>query len=445
VARHRLLADTVPVTHELRLIDLTPEDLPRINELEDTVWFEVVPGRTAEDLGDRLDFRHARALERTDDVLPGEEPQERPPLVGIYSAYDMRVTVPGPDGALAQVPMDGLTWVGIHPDHRRKGLLTRMMRDHLHRVHDRGECAVAGLHASEAAIYGRFGYGCSSLDVKLTLGRGAELRAPAQVVEAADEVQVHMVTAATQEGMAALHEAHLAAAPATLGAVTRPDSVAGTWWRDYPQARGAREMRRVLLARREGQLAGYAAFRRESRWDNATPQGTVEVTELGAVDDAALLALVRRLVNFDLTGKVDLWSRSVDDPVMWWAGGPRSVDVRAYDSLWLRLVDVPRALTERGYAAPCDLVLEVVDEVCPWNAGRWRLAVGEDGAATCTSSDDPADVTVPVAVLGAAYGGGRSFASLVPTLGGTEHTAGAVRRLSRAMRADTEPYGAIGF
>ncbi|WP_022919939.1 GNAT family N-acetyltransferase [Ornithinimicrobium pekingense] len=433
------------MTDDPRLIDLTPEDYPRIKDLDDTVWFEVVPGQTPEDLRDHLDLRHARALERTGEPLPGEAPTDRPPLVGIYSAYDMAVTVPGPRDTLTRVPIDGLTWVGIHPDHRRKGLLTRLMKDHLHRVHDRAECAVAGLHASEAAIYGRFGYGCSSLDVKLTLGRGAELTAPPAVAEAADGVQLHMVTLPTEQGMAALHEAHLASAATTLGAVTRPDAMALTWWRDYPKARGEKEKRRLLLARRDGRLTGYAALRRESKWDDATPQGTVQVVELAAADDPTLLALVRRLVSFDLTSKVTLWSRSVDDPVMWWAGGPRSVDLRAYDSLWLRLVDVPRALTERGYAAACDVVLEVEDALCPWNAGRWRLAVDTDGRATCASTDEVPDLTVPVALLGAAYGGGRSLASQVPTLGGTEHTPGAVRQLSRAMRADTEPYGAIGF
>ncbi len=437
--------DTGPVSDEPRLIDLTEDDFTRVKELDDVVWFEVVQGQTPEDLRHHLDLRHARALERTGDPLPGEAPRERPPLVGVYSAYDMQVTVPGPQGSLTRLPMDGLTWVGIHPDHRRRGLLTRMMKDHLHRIHDRGECAVAGLHASEAGIYGRFGYGCASLDVKLTLGRGAELRAPAAVSEAADAVQLHMVTLPTPEGMAALHEAHLASAATTPGAVTRPDAMAGTWWRDYPQARGEKEQRRLLLARREGRLTGYAAFRRESRWDEATPQGTVQVVELGAADQPTLLALARRLVDFDLTSKVTLWSRSLDDPVMWWAGGPRSVGLRAYDSLWLRLVDVPRALVERGYGAACDLVLEVEDQVCPWNAGRWRLTVDAEGRATCTPTQDPADLTVPVALLGAAYAGGRPLAAQLPALGGAEHTPGAVRQLSRAMRGDTEPFGSTDF
>ncbi|TQM97707.1 putative acetyltransferase [Ornithinimicrobium humiphilum] len=436
---------TGPVSDDPTMTDLTPQDYPRIQELEDLVWFETVPGQVPDDLRDHLDLRHARAIERSGDPLPGEAAGDRPPLIGIYSAYDMAVTVPGPSGSLTRVPMDGLTWVGIHPDHRRRGLLTRMMKDHLHRVHDRGECAVAGLHASEAGIYGRFGYGCATLDVALTLGRGTQLRAPAAVAVAADDVQVHLVTLPTPEGTTALHEAHLASAASTLGAVTRPDAMATSWWRDYPKARGSKEPRRLLLARRDGHLTGYAAFRRESKWQDEMPQGTVQVAELGASDSPTLLALARRLVNFDLTGKVVLWNRSVDDPLLWWAGGPRPSGVKVHDSLWLRLVDLPRALTERGYAQACDLVVEVEDEVCPWNAGRWRLTVGEDGTASCTATQDEPDLTVPVAVLGAAYAGGRPVAALLPALGGTEHTPGAVRRLSRTMLADTAPYGAIGF
>ena len=143
------------MTDEPRLIDLTPDDLPRIKNLEDIVWFEVQPGGTPQDLADDLDFRHARAAERSADPLPGEPAQDRPPLVGIYSAYDLSVTVPAPEHGLSTLPMDGLTWVGVHPDARRKGLLTRLMRDHLHRIHDRGEAAIAGLTASETGIYGR--------------------------------------------------------------------------------------------------------------------------------------------------------------------------------------------------------------------------------------------------------------------------------------------------
>ena len=432
------------MTDEPRLIDLTPADLPRIKELEDTVWFHVQPGGTPDDLLEDIDFRHARAAERGGDPLPGE-PAGTQPLVGIYSAFDMTVTVPGADGGLAVLPMDGLTWVGVHPDARRQGLLTRLMRDHLHRVHDRGEAAVAGLHASEPGIYGRFGYGVASLDVKLELGRGTELKAPDLLSAEADGISTHLVTLPTPEGMAALHEAHLACASATLGAVTRPDNKRDSWFRDFPKSRGTNEPRRLLLARRDGEVTGYAVLRREAKWEEASPQGEVSVAELGAVDHASLLALGRRLVDLDLTSKVTLWSRSLDDPLVWWAGGARNAGIRVYDSLWIRLVDLPRALTDRGYAAPCDLVLDVADELCGWNAGRWRLTVDGSGAARCERTEDAADLEVSVATLGAAWLGGRSLASMVPVLGGRELAPGAVRRLSRAMRADTDPLGAIGF
>lgn len=432
------------MTEEPRLIDLTPADLPRIKELEDTVWFEVQPGGTPADIEDDLDFRHARAAERPGGPLPGE-PEGARPLVGIYSAFDLTVTAPGVGDGLAVLPMDGLTWVGVHPDARRKGLLTRMMRDHLHRVHERGEAAIAGLRASEPGIYGRFGYGCAILDVKLELGRGTDLKAPAWLAEQADAVSTHMVTLPTPEGTAALHQAHLACAATTLGAVARPDKMSDVWFRDFPKSRGSKEPRRLMLAVRDGETCGYAIFRRDSKWDEASPNGEVSVGEIGAVDDAAYLALARRLLDLDLTGKVTFWDRSLDDPLVWWAGGPRSVSPRIYDALWVRLVDLPRALTERGYAAPCDLVLDVTDELCPWNAGRWQLTVDEGGTARCERTEADADLEVPVAALGAAYLGGRTIASMVPTVVGRELRAGAARELSRAMRADVDPRGAIHF
>lgn len=432
------------------MIDLTTADLPRIKDLEDTVWFEVQPGGTPEDLADDLDFRHARAAERPGGAQPGESGEHGPPLLGMYSAYDMTMTAPGPCAApdgeqLCVLPMTGLTWVGVHPDGRRQGLLTRMIRDHLHRVHERGDAAVSGLHASEAGIYGRFGYGCASLDVKLELGRGTELKAPAAVADAADGVTTHLVTLPTPEGMAALHEAHLACAGRTLGTVTRPDTLATVWFRDYPKSRGSKEPRRLLLARRDGQVSGYAVFRRESKWEEATPQGTVSVSELAATDLPSLLALARRLLDLDLTSKVTFWARSADDPLLWWAGGPRSAAPRVYDSLWLRLVDLPRALADRGYAAPCDLVLEVEDALCEWNSGRWRLVGDAEGRARCERTEDEADLSVPVAALGAAYLGGRSLAALARVQDVVEHRPGALTQLSRAMRADVDPVGAIGF
>ncbi|ANS80171.1 hypothetical protein SGUI_2775 [Serinicoccus hydrothermalis] len=435
---------------EFTFTDLTTDDLARIRDLTETVWFSVTPGKSLEELDDEVDLRHARGLVRAGGALPGEvEEGEATPLMAFYSAFDMGLTVPAAAGALTRVPMDGLTFVSVHPDARRRGVLRAMMTDHLHRVHDRGESALAGLHASETGIYGRFGYGCASVEAKLTLGRGTELRAPAALAAQADEVATHVVTLDSEAALAVLHEAHLACAATALGTVTRPEALAQRWFafRDHPKARGSAEPRRLLLARRDGQVTGYAVFRRESKWDDGSPAGEVGVAELGATDDAGLLALARRLVDLDLTAKTTFWSRPVDDPVAWWTGSPRGAGAQLYDALWVRLVDVPRALSERGYAegAPLETVLEVTDEVCPWNAGRWRLQIDAEGRAEVARTDAEPDVVTPVGAMGAAYLGGRTLLAQVPTLGVTERTPGAVRALSRAMRADREPVPAIGF
>jgi predicted acetyltransferase len=109
------------------------------------------------------------------------------------------------------------------------------------------------------------------------------------------------------------------------------------------------------------------------------------------------------------------------------------------DQLHVRLVDLPRALALRTYAAEVDLVLGVEDAACPWNAGRWRLSVGPSGAV-CERTTDAADVALDVRELGAAFLGDRT---LVPAQRAglvDEQRPGAVTALSRATTWDVAPW-----
>ncbi|MGB3257945.1 MAG: GNAT family N-acetyltransferase [Ornithinimicrobium sp.] len=425
---------------------LTPEDAERMATLEHTVWFEVLPGVSATDTVREFDYDRGRAVEMDDQALVGASSTPQGPLVGIYGAFDMHLSVPAAGDGVTRVPMNGLTWVGVHPDHRRRGILSSMMTEHLHGIHDRGESAIAGLWAAEVGIYGRFGYGAASLEVMLQLSTGTDLSAPEHIATAADDITTHMLPAHTEEATAAIHALQVTAAEHTLGTATRPERIARWWFQDFPKARGSKEQRQVLFATRAGTPVGYALLRRTSEWDDHNnPGGELRVAEMGTVDAPALLALSRRLLSFDLISKVKFFARSTDDPLVWWSGGPRSSTMKVTDALWVRLVDVPRALVERGYAAACDVVVEVKDGVCPWNAGRWRLRVDADGIGHCEPSQDPADLTLGVDVLGSAYLGGRSISSLAAAGWIIEHRPGAVRALSRSMRADTEPYGTSGF
>ena len=364
-------------------------------------------------------------------------------LAGVYTSYDMAVTVPGPLDTLNQAPMAGLSWVSVHPDHRRRGVLREMTTHHFAQLHEQG-IALSGLHAAEVKIYGRFGYGISSVELGLELERGAVFTAPL-LEEAASRVTTRFVMADSDDAAKLVHEIHVRCAELTLGAVTRPERMARPLFVDVPQARQGREPLKVLLASVDGQPTGYAVFSRKENWKDFNANGTVGVRELAAGDPATLLALARRLVDFDLTTSITIGGRWSDDPLVWWAGGPRALSITPVDSLWLRLIDVGAALTARGYSSGCDVVLDVVDPVCPWNQGSWRLTVGVDGVATCLPTSDEADVRLPVQALGAAYLGSRSIAAQAHQGLVTELTPGTLRLLSRAMSCDREPAGATEF
>jgi predicted acetyltransferase len=364
-------------------------------------------------------------------------------LVGVYTSYEMGVTAPGPLDALRHLPMEGLSWVSVHPDHRRRGVLSEMMTHHLGRLREQG-VMLSGLHAAEVPIYGRFGYGVSSVETELELERGAVFTAPT-LDDAAERVTTHFAAADSDDSAQAVHDLQLRCAQVSLGAVSRPERMARPLFVDLPLARQGREPLKVLFASCDGRPSGYAVFSRKEDWRAFTPKGTVEVTELAATDAVTLLALARRLVDFDLTVSITIGSRGADDPLVWWAGGPRAVKVAGSDSLWLRLVDVGAAMAARGYSSACDVVLDVVDPVCPWNQHAWRLTVGVDGVATCRPSTEDAEVRLPVQSLGAAYLGSRSLASQAELGLVTELRAGSLRPVSRAMSRDRAPVGAIDF
>jgi hypothetical protein len=278
----------------------------------------------------------------------------------------------------------------------------------------------------------------------LELERGAVFKAPS-LEDAANRVTTRLVKADSDDAARLVHDLHLSCAEDALGAVTRPERMARPEFVDLPLTRQGREPWQVLIAYVDGQPAGYAVFSRQSKWTDFRAKGTVAVREIAAIDPVTYLALARRLVDFDLTASITINGRAADDPLVWWAGGPRGLGVKTFDSLWLRLIDVGAALIERGYSSPCDIVLDVVDPTCPWNQRVWRLTVDDDGVGTCQPTSDEANVRLPVQALGAAYLGSRSIATQAHQGLVTELTLSAVRLLSLVMRCDREPVGAIEF
>lgn len=329
-------------------------------------------------------------------------------LAATAASFDLRMTVPG-----RVVPVAGVTWVGVLPTYRRRGLLGVLMERQLTDLHEDGT-AVAALWASEGGIYGRFGYGAAAWNLSVAVRRAAPFRLP--VPPGGLEL--------VEPTAAALAEVYDRVAARTPGWFVRDDR----WWEhrlhDPAHARdGATELQCVVTD------GGYALYAVQGRWEDGLPAGVVHVRELVASDLPARLRLWRHLLDLDLTVEVRARSVAPDDPLLLSVlSEPRAARARLRDSLWVRLVDVPDALRSRTYACDVDVVLEVIDVRAPWNSGRWRLT-GDRSDAACLRTRAPADLVLQADDLGAAYLGGTPLRSRPVE----ERTAGALDVVSTAF------------
>jgi predicted acetyltransferase len=338
------------------------------------------------------------------------------------SIYTRRLTVPGGD-----VPVAGVTQVGVRPTHRRRGMLTALMRRQLEDVRDAGDEAIAALWASESAIYGRFGYGLATLttDLHVTTHNArlrTETRADVELLRAPDAV----------ERMKAIHDVARTQRP---GMIDRE----GPWWHfriDDPEdeREGAQALRAAVVE------DGYALYAGKLRFTETIADGEAHVREVVATTPEGYGAIWSYLLGLDLTRRIVYELAPADDPLQHMVTEARAVTYKYLgDALWVRLVDLPRALRERAYAMPFEVVFEVADEFCPWNAGRWALRW--DGAtATCAKTALPAGIELTAAELGAIHLGGTTLETLARAGRVRELRSGALAATSRAFRADVEPW-----
>jgi GNAT superfamily N-acetyltransferase len=409
-------------------------DTDRYLATDQMVWFQGISAAPIDRQLTGLAEEHRFAAE-----IDGSDATAYP---GIYGVFPMTLSVPGPAAGLRQVPCAGLSWVGVHPDHRRRGVLTAMMRHHFEQVHEEDGLHVSALHASEPAIYGRYGYGLASLELHVELGRGTTLTAP-ELEDAAGATTTQLSTVSDPDVPSRMHACHLRSA--ALGAVVGDASYYERVCYQSPESLRDKEPWRVLFVRRDGEDVGFAMFRRTEKWEHWRPAGELNVWMLVG-DPAAQLVLMRRLVDFDLMGRVTVGKVGVEDPLLLWAGGPRSTsDVGTYDSLWTRLVDLPEALQDRSWTQACDVVVEVDDTSAPWNQGRWRIHVDHAGQAAVERTTGDADLKLPVQALGAAYLGGGNLVAQHRAGLLVEQRPGAAAELSFAMRTPVAPSGAMGF
>jgi predicted acetyltransferase len=353
--------------------------------------------------------------------------------VGTFRSLDLELTVPG--GAV--LAAEGITNVGVVADHRRRGLLTRMMRMGLDEAVGRGR-SLAALIASEYRIYGRFGFGpaTSVARYEIDARRAGGLRVPGGVDGSVEQISLDEVRGYGP----ALHERFRRTCPGAINRTPR-------YWRmrtgalRNPNRRWAEPM--ALLCRDADRTpAGMALFQPKERWTHGDPDFALTVTDLFAVHPRAAATLWRHLLGVDWVHRVTAENVALDDPLPLLLDNPRACVTQpgtGADELWLRVLDVPRALEARAYDAPGRLVLDVTDRL-GYAAGRFAVVAAGDGTGSVTRTDEPSDLALDVSALGTLYLGGQTAARLTAAGLVAEQRPGAADRADRMLRTAARPW-----
>ena len=363
--------------------------------------------------------------------------RDRGRWVATLRSLPRTITVPGLGDETAIVSADAVTAVTVAATHRRRGLLTAMLGRSLHAARARGD-ALSILIAAEWAIYGRFGYAPGTFGARHVLHRSR-----AGSVIDGDVTRVRQVD---REEFAEL-------APAVFDVARRGRSGQvdrdGPWWDralgcdGYPDPGDLPH--NCLVHDGEDGVDGLLAWSATREAQLLSPRGAIKLSDPPvAVNDAAHRDLWAYLSGIDGVDEIDLWGE-VDDPVRWLLGDARTlVTSEMSDFLWLRLLDVPAALSARRYAVTGELVLEILDDTEVSVAGRYRLSV--DGAgAECAPTDATPDLTVAQPALASAYLGGVRLRE--QRIAGTvvERSAGALQLADAMFATALAPVNLTGF
>lgn len=365
-------------------------------------------------------------------VLDGDD------WVGSTGTYTMDLTLPGG----AAIGAAGVTMVGVASTHRRRGILTELMRRQLDDV-AAGPEPVAILTASESVIYGRFGYGMATRGVRQRLAVAhARFRPDAPVAGG----RLRLMT--IDEARAALPDAYERIRTGRPGWVRRTEA----WWEthvflDRPDHRDGGTALYVLAHHgADDRIDGWATYRVVVDWRDRLPSSRVVVRDVAAVDDAVQLALWRGVLDVDLSTEADALHVAVDDPLPWAVADPRRVRTSELaDWLWLRILDVPVALGPRRWGAAGGVVLEVVDRFRPASGGRFAVEAGSDGAGGVTPTTAPADLVLGAEELGAIALGGVAPSVLARAGRIVEERPGALATADALFRAERAPHCATMF
>jgi predicted acetyltransferase len=388
------------------------------------LFLRTVAGSFHEDMSDAGIARESALVEPERLLLAWDD--DRP--VGATGAFRFALAIPG-----GELPTAGVTMTGVLPSHRRRGILTALMRQQLDDARRWGE-PLAALWASESNIYRRFGYGVAALGAHIDIERERA------VLHEAQEPRSRVLLLDREEALKTLPPIYERVRSMRPGMPSR----SAVWWSNHtladdPDERERQPPLRHAVVELGGRAEAYALFRVRKRWPEGHPAGVLEVEQSMGTSPRAVKELWRFLFGIDLVGRIEAHFEPVDTPLLVMVAEMRRLRARLYDSLWVRLVDVARALNDRAYARDGEIVFHLEDHFCPWNEATWKLEVS-DSTPSVTRSDGEPQLVLSASDLGSAYLGGLSFGRLLDGGAITELVPGAAARADDLFRVHPAPW-----
>lgn len=308
-------------------------------------------------------------------------------LATSYAAWPMEMYFGG-----TTIPVGGVTWVSTHPLFRRRNCLRQVTEAHFKRLHESGGQAVTTLQASIAAIYQRYGYGVVSTKNSYSIE-------PQYIKFASEKPQKGHLREGTEsdiDSMVGIYNRFalpmtgllkrgpgLLAAPGQFGAL-----------RVMPPA-----IPMKLIYSESGKDLGYVIYSTARDTSGGNPLGQrITISDMAYLTPGAYHTIWNYFANMDIINRVDWGKIPADDPLPHLLQEPRKLNITCADGLLGRIVDIERALPQRRYSDEGRLTFEVVDEICPWNEGKWSLTVTRSGNEIRRTSDE-AQLAMPVSTL----------------------------------------------
>ncbi|MEZ5365944.1 MAG: GNAT family N-acetyltransferase [Bryobacterales bacterium] len=354
-------------------------------------------------------------------------------IVGTSIAHGFEMPLPG--GQLA--PIGGLTDVTVATTHRRRGILTQMMRKQLDAAHERGE-AFSALWASESGIYSRFGFGMAMHHERWSI--------PTANGEFGDHPKFdgELRFAGTTEMRVIAPGVYSRVLRSRPGMLERPEA----WWNlrlaDPEHRRNGMSSFYFVVYEEKGEPKGYAQYRIKNQWTNKQPDKGLFLEELIAETDAAHAALWRFCLDVDMVTSIQTEHQPVDDCLWWMLANPRWLRRMPFDAVWLAILDPIQALSRRTYAIKHKLVLRVKDEFCPWVDGTYELDASEDGVEVKRTTETP-DLTLWSSGLSACFLGGAPFSRLQRAGRVEARSQEALRKADLMFGTERAPYCPLLF